>query len=184
MKFEVLLNYIKGIINLLSDFASSLLDKIDISSLLKSNSKGLYIGIVAATLVFILKNNKQVKNLFSAFHHRAENDELDKKVKDTMKLKNVSFEAANAMIIKNELLNGLRITKDNWFINDNSFVIQGELLSFMDKEIGIVQGYFLGIIVSEVIGYEDLYVVKLKKDGCIRQAPISFVEEDSFYVYR
>lgn len=173
MKLELVLDKIKELLGL-----------IKINGIFKNNTKGFVIGIIVATLIFIIKENKNINNVISAFKNKRKNQELMEEVKGTMEDKNISFDEATQFLINKKSIECLRTSKDVWFVNDKVAVGQGERVSFVDKEIGLVQGDFMGIINSELIGYDDLYVLRLSRDGSIRQAPISFVEEDSVYVYR
>lgn len=176
MKFNEIIIYIKDIV-----FDTAI--KVSETGFFQENKKGLFIGIVVATAIFLVKENKFVKEILGEAKYKSENKELLQRVDEVMADNNVDFERAKQIIITDEIIENLRITNKSWFLKDDRLVYQGQRISLCDKEVGLIVGDFIGIINSDVDGYDDLYVMRIIKDNSIRQAPISFVKEDTINVY-
>lgn len=152
-------------------------------NIIETNSRGLFLGITVATLIYIIRKNEILRRVLDAIVFKDKNLKVLRKIKFTMKYYNVDFEEAKKLIISEEIKKSLKISKPSWFLRDDRLVYKGHRISFYDKEIGNIVGEFIGIINSDLDGYDDLYVVKIAKDNSIRQAPISFVDEDTLQIY-
>lgn len=139
------------------------------------NTFGLILGIAVATLVFIIRNSKFTAGL-------KEKKRILSNVKKIMKKEDVEFDEAKEFLIAYELGQNMELDEKAWTYNGKDMLYSGHKVSFRDKEIGNVIGYFIGIVTPDLFGYEPLYVLRLR-DGTIRKAPISFVEVDTIYVY-
>lgn len=135
-------------------------------------------------LIFLLKENRTIKALLSNILHSKENTRLKNSIRTIMEEENVSYEEAKEILLTREIIKALSITKKQWVINSDIVLNQGDRVSFVDKEVGFVQGDFLGLIEPEIAGYDDLYVLRNAKDSKIRQASISYVKEDTVNVYK
>lgn len=169
MTFEMITQTVSG-------FFGSVTDGGQLKAFFMDNSKGLVMGIAVASLIFILKNNKLIKEILQK--RRILSD-----VNTIMESEGVEFDQAKEHYIALELSKHLRISRDVWHPTAKTTVVSGQRMSFRDKELGNVTGYFIGLINAQVYGYDDLYVVRFR-DGTIRQAPISCVEVDTVYVHR
>lgn len=148
------------------------------------NTEVINYALLGTMVIFVVKERKRIGNLFSVFMHRDKNREIEESIEDIIREKKVSIEEAKDILITNEIIKALRISKKQWVINSDMIINQGDRISFIDKEIGFIQGDFLGLIESEVTGYDDLYVLRNSKNSQIRQVPISYVKEDTINVYK
>lgn len=148
------------------------------------NTEVINYALLGTMVIFVVKERKRIGNLFSVFMYRDKNREIEESIEDIIREKKVSIEEAKDILITNEIIKALRISKKQWVINSDMIINQGDRISFIDKEIGFIQGDFLGLIESEVTGYDDLYVLRNSKNSQIRQVPISYVKEDTINVYK
>lgn len=161
-------------------------DKYNLDVIFKDNKNGLLLGITVATLVFVISKTKVfnvIKTKFIPDKDMIDEKEAMRSIKAIMEHENIDFDAAREILIANELASNLRINKDTWVVNDKKIIQSCDKVSFRDKEIGLVSGYFIGLIKPDYLVYDDIYVMRLR-DGTLRQAPISCVEVDSIYVYK
>lgn len=150
------------------------------------NKKGLFIGIAVALLVFLISRTekfKEIKNIFFPDNSIVDMKAFDTNVAAIMERENIDYESAKDILIANELVEHLRITKDVWVIDDKHTLQSCDKISFKDKDIGLVSGFFLGIISPDLAFYDDIFIMRLK-DGSLRYSPISSMEVDSLYVYK
>lgn len=149
-----------------------------------SDSKALLIGILGSLTVFLVVEGRRIFNFFSIIKNKDENMRINKRLNTIMKEENVSFEDAKQKLFLDEIVKALEIDVSHWVVNRNLTLIKGDRVSFEDKEVGLVQGIFLGIKKPDIVGYDDIYVVRDTRKSIIRQASISYVKEETINVYR
>lgn len=143
------------------------------------DTKALLMGITIASLVFIIRDRKKVSSFFSAIINNRKNDKMSEDLEDIMNNNNISYEEAKRKMILMEISKALKVDFKDWEVNKNLVLRQGDKVSFVDKEVGFIQGDFLGLIKPDVVGYDYLYILRNHKTSTIRQAPISYVKEDT-----
>lgn len=168
------MNYEK-IIEGLKSFIAPIMTVESVESFFRNNAQGLFFGILVASSVFLIRNSKFVKEFMG-------NKKIYNTVNNVMEDEGLNFDEAKDFLIACELSENLRITNKAWFVTPKQPIYSGYRVSFKDKELGNISGYFIGLIEPELYGYDNLYVLRLR-DGTLRQAPISYVEVDTIYVY-
>ena len=150
------------------------------------NFKAMIMGITVASTFFLIKvlikERKKVMTFFSALFNRGTNTKITKEIQRLMD-EGSTYEEAKQKLLTNELIKALRIDEPCWRVNKNLTLVQGNRVSFVDKEVGYIQGDFLGLIKPDVVGYDYLYVLRNTKTSVIRQASITYVKEDTINVY-
>ncbi|MCQ4924848.1 hypothetical protein NE686_17230 [Tissierella carlieri] len=150
------------------------------------NFKAMIMGITVASTFFLIKvlikERKKVMTFFSALFNRGTNAKITKEIQRLMD-EGSTYEEAKQKLLTNELIKALRIDEPCWRVNKNLTLVQGNRVSFVDKEVGYIQGDFLGLIKPDVVGYDYLYVLRNTKTSVIRQASITYVKEDTINVY-
>lgn len=179
MTFEMLIQNIKGFIlgilerfGLLGMFDSSM----DLVAFAKDNLFGLILGVAVATMGFIFYYSDFYKGL------REKKDILGN-INHIMKKKELDFDEAKDYLIAYELSENMPIDKKAWHFGFDKLVYSCQRIAFKDKEVGMVRGYFIGLIEPEIIGYDDIYVVRMD-DGTIRQAPVTYAEVETINVFK
>jgi len=144
----------------------------------------LIIGIIGATLVFLLWYSKIISTFISGILNRGRNNELLARIQHYVDLYHISFKEAKDRVMMDEIADALEIDEKFWHVSRNTILARGDKVSFVDKEIGLIQGTFLGLIKPAMLGYDDIYVIKIDETSMIRQAAISYVKEDTINVYK
>lgn len=147
------------------------------------NFNSLYIGIFLTFLVFIFRNRKSIIKYLNKILTTKQNSDLNKKLEEIMEKENVSYEKAKDILLRNEFINAITVSKKEWIIRNDLIIKQGDRISFRDKEVGLMQGDFIGLIKPMAVGYSDLYVIRTL-DNSIRQAPVVFVDLDTINIYK
>lgn len=145
--------------------------------------RAMIIGVVFASLFFLIKERKNIFKVLSAIIYNGPNTRLSKELRRIMDEENISLDEAKQKLLTNEIIKALDIDMPCWEVNKNLTLIQGNKVSFVDKEVGFIQGDFLGLIKPDIVGYDYLYVIRNAKTSIIRKASISYVEEDTINVY-
>ncbi|MCK9471274.1 MAG: hypothetical protein M0Q88_05935 [Bacilli bacterium] len=148
-----------------------------------TKDNALTVGILVATIIFIFWNRKFLINLVSGIMYGKKNNELSQRLKNVMETYGLSYEEAKNKIFMDEIADALEVNEDIWHVNRFTIIKRGDKVSFVDKEIGLIQGTFLGLIKPDLLGYDDIYVMKIDKTSKIRQAAISYVKEETINVY-
>lgn len=141
------------------------------------NIRMLIISIVSGGVIYIFINSKKVKEIINQI-------KINNKLKKIIIANNIDIEEAKEILFLEEIVKALEIDIAYWQINRNVMIKRGDQVSFIDSEVGLVQGTFLGIKKSELLGYDDIYVVRDVKKSTIRQASISYVKEETVNVYK
>ena len=146
--------------------------------------RALSIGIFGASIIFIIKERKLLKTLFSAYLNKDLNNELIESLEEMQKSKGLSINEAKDRLFTKEIIKAMDIDSTQWEVNRFLTLHQGDRVSFEDEKAGFIQGDFLGIVKSKLVGYDDLYVVRNNKTSTIRKASISYIKEETINVYR
>lgn len=145
--------------------------------------EAVVIGITITAIVFLINEKDKVKEFFSKLKSSKERKEQLEKVDELIEKEGLSYEAARNKVINDKIMDLIKVSKHEWVVRNDLVIRQGDRVSFVDEEVGLIQGDFLGLIVPEAVGYGDLYVLK-KPDNTFRQAPIAYVNTDTIQVYR
>lgn len=138
------------------------------------------IGVAITGLVFLFNERKKIKGLFSKKNNSSiPNNEIER----IMKEKNISFSEAKDVLVNKEVVNAINISKKEWDLGNGLILKQGDRVSFVDEEVGHIQGDFFGLIEPRAVGYGDLYILK-KPDNTFRQAPVAYIKKDTVNIYR
>lgn len=146
--------------------------------------KALVVGIIGASIVFAIKENRVVKTFFKAAFYRERNKELSDELDNLKRDNNLTNAEAREKLFTNEIIKALEIDSPFWQVNRFLTISQGDRISFIDEKVGFVQGDFLGIIKSKLVGYDDLYVIRNISTSTLRKASVSYVKEDTINVYK
>ena len=149
-----------------------------------TNGKAFLIGILGTSIIYFVVNRKWIFNYFSIINNKDESLKIKRKLDYIMREESISYEEAKQELILDEIVKALEVDSSHWEVNKNLTLIKGDRISFEDKKVGLVQGVFLGIKKSDLVGYDDIYVVKDTKKSIIRQASISYIKEETINVYR
>lgn len=144
----------------------------------------LIISSIVAGVIFVIIKSKFIKKSIYKIKNIINYNKINNELTNIMNEDNVNFEEAKKVLFLEEIIKALEIDEDFWQINRHLILNKGDRVSFMDSEVGLVQGTFLGIKKSELIGYDDIYVVRDTKKSTIRQASISYVKEETINVYK
>lgn len=137
------------------------------------------IGLAVTGIVFLIKDGRKV---FNKIKSRKENYRINNELQNIMDTENVSFEKAKEILMDRTIIEAIGVSKKEWIVRNDLILKQGSKISFVDKEVGFIQGVFIGLINPEAVGYSDIYVIK-KNDNTIRQAPIVYVQTDTINTY-
>lgn len=152
------------------------------------NTKGLILGVFVAFIVFLFRERAFIRNFVLGFINKKENEEMLRKLKRAMKDEGMTYEEARKQVVDEtvieEVVKMLRISKAHLQLRRDLVLYQGDKVSFVDKEVGYLQGDFIGVIESEIVGYDDLYVLRDRRTSAIRQASISYIKVDTVNVYK
>ena len=148
-----------------------------------STGEILAISVIITTLIFIMIENKKIKELLtSRKENRATSEEI-KEIEKIMEEKNISFNEAAEIFADREVMKIINISKTEWDVGNGIVLKQGDRVSFIDEEIGYIQGNFFGLIEPKAVGYGNVYIIK-KPDNTFRQAPVAYVKKDTINVYK
>lgn len=148
-----------------------------------SDSKIIIISVLITGLIFLIKERKGIISFFNKIKNLNSDSNEIKEIKKIMKEENASFNKAKETFFDREIIKFINISKTKWEIGNGKVLEQGDKVSFIDKEIGYIQGDFFGLIRPKAVGYGDLYILK-KPDNTFRQAPIAYVKKDTINVYK
>jgi len=146
-----------------------------VKDFIAENKLGLILGIGVATLVFVIKNTKFGKDV-------GEKKQILDNINNIMANTGMDFDEAKEHLIVHELRENMDMDEKAWHYTAKDFLYSGQKVTFKDREIGNVTGYFIGLVKPELYGYDPIYILRLK-DGTMRKAPVSFVEVDTIYVH-
>lgn len=144
----------------------------------------LIISMIGAGLICLIVYKKDIKKLLNKTKQFSGKTKTNKDIKDIMFEDNLTFDEARKELFLDEIVKALEIDVSHWEVNRYLRLIKGDRVSFVDKEVGLVQGIFLGIKKPELLGYDDMYVVRDTRKSIIRQASISYVKEETINVYK
>lgn len=141
------------------------------------------ISLLITGLIFTFNERKQIKNFIKKRKVKRGAYKEIGEIEKIMEEENVSFEKASDIFADREVIKFINISKTEWHIGNGLVLRQGDKVSFVDEEIGFVQGNFFGLIEPKAVGYGNLYILK-KPDNTFRQAPVAYVKKDTISVYK
>ena len=145
--------------------------------------KTVIISVIITSIIFLFNERKKIKKFFIENKTRKTKSKEIREIEKIMEEKNVSFEKASDIFADREVMKVVNVSKTEWDIGNGLVIKQGDRISFMDEEIGFIQGKFFGLIEPKAVGYGDLYMLK-KPDSTFRQAPVAYVKKDTINVYK
>lgn len=142
------------------------------------------IGVLGTFLVFLIRERKMIVSFISGLINMDRNKSISTRLDELMSVKGLSFEEAKEELIFEEIVNSLKISQRYLKLTRDLILYSGDKVSFVDEKIGYIQGEFIGVIESQLVGYEDLYILKENGSLNIRQGAISFIKVDTVNVYK
>lgn len=141
------------------------------------------VSLLLTGLIFLFNERKQIVRFFTKKTKERDTPKEIKEIEKIMEEENVSFERAKDIFSDREVMKVINISKTEWDVGNGMILKQGDKISFVDKEVGFIQGSFFGLIEPKAVGYGNLYILKTP-DNTFRQAPIAFVKKDTINVYQ
>lgn len=141
------------------------------------------ISLFLTGLVFLLNERKRLVNFIKKEKNKRNNVKGIREIEQIMEEENVSFEKAKDILADREVMKVINISRTEWDLGNGLVLKQGDKVSFIDKEVGFIQGSFFGLIEPKAVGYGNLYILKTP-DNNFRQAPVAYIKKDTINVYK
>lgn len=146
------------------------------------NGKVYLIATLITALVFVIRERKNINRLLRKRGESKKYSNNVKEIQEIMEREGVSFDKASEIFATQEIIKVINITYDKWDLGNGRILKQGDMVSFVDEEVGYIQGKFFGLIEPKAVGYGNLYILR-KPDNTFRQAPIAYIKKDTINIY-
>lgn len=148
-----------------------------------TNNEIITVSLLLTGLVFVINERKNIINFIKKGRDKKKNFKRIGEIEKIMEEENVSFEEAKDILADREVIKVINISRTEWDLGNGLVLKQGDKVSFIDKEVGFIQGSFFGLIEPKAVGYGNLYILKTP-DNNFRQAPVAYIKKDTINVYK